>query len=325
MRVRCYDGVNGEVDPVKVLIADDSLVMRRLLEASLTGWGYEPVSVADGHQAWELLNGDDPPPIAILDWMMPGLSGLEVCRRVRQRGPAPYVYVILLTARGMREDIVEGLNAGADDYVVKPFDKHELEVRLRAGRRIIDLQSELMRAQQRLREQATRDSLTGIWNRACILEMLERELDRARREAAPLGVLLLDLDHFKQLNDTYGHQFGDQALRLFAERIQSAVRSYDCFGRYGGEEFLIVAPRCGQSELFAQAERLRRTTEASPFEIDGVCFPLTVSIGASSADSAHPATSQELIRAADEALYQAKRSGRNCVIVSAARVVQRVD
>lgn len=311
--------------PVRVLVADDSLVMRRLLEASLTGWGYQPVSAADGQQAWELLNGDDPPPIAILDWMMPGLSGLEICRRLRQRGSPPYVYVILLTARGMREDIVEGLNAGADDYIVKPFDKHELEVRVRAGRRIIDLQAELMRAQERLREQATRDALTGIWNRACILEMLDRELDRARREGSALGVLLLDIDHFKQLNDTRGHQFGDQALRLFAQRIQAAVRSYDCFGRYGGEEFLVIAPHCGQPELLAQAERLRRTVESARFEVDGFRFALTVSIGASSTDSDPQAASIELIRAADEALYEAKRAGRNRVVYAPVRLAQRVD
>ncbi|MCX7605147.1 MAG: diguanylate cyclase [Bryobacteraceae bacterium] len=313
------------MDPVRVLVADDSLVMRRLLEASLTGWGYEPVPAADGRQAWEVLTGDDPPPIAILDWMMPGLSGLEVCRKLRERGSPPYVYVILLTARGMREDIVEGMNAGADDYVVKPFDKHELEVRLRAGRRIIDLQTELMLAQERLREQAMRDPLTGIWNRACILGMLERELERARREGAPLGVLLLDLDHFKQLNDTRGHQFGDQALRLFAQRIQGAVRSYDGFGRYGGEEFLVVAPHCGRTELLSQAERLRRAVQEQPFAVEGVEFSITVSIGASHVDEENRGGQIELIRAADEALYEAKRTGRNRVVYSPVRVAQRVD
>ncbi|MGC8760319.1 MAG: GGDEF domain-containing protein [Bryobacteraceae bacterium] len=310
---------------MRVLVADDSLVMRRLLEASLAGWGYEPVAAADGQQAWELLGGDDPPPIAILDWMMPGLSGLEICRLLRQRGSPPYVYVILLTARGMREDIVEGMNAGADDYVVKPFDKHELEVRLRAGRRIIDLQTELLRAQERLREQATRDPLTGIWNRASILEILERELDRASREDSALGVLLLDLDHFKQLNDTRGHQFGDQALRLFAQRVQASVRSYDSFGRYGGEEFLVIAPHCGRPELMSQAERLRRAVEAQPFMVDGVECRLTVSIGASSTEKNGRHTSTELIRAADEALYAAKRAGRNCVVYAPIPAFHRVD
>lgn len=310
---------------MRVLIADDSLVMRRLLEASVKGWGYEPVTAADGEQAWEILGSKDPPPIAILDWMMPGLSGLEICRRLRQRESPPYVYVILLTARGLREDIVEGLNAGADDYVVKPFDKHELEVRLRAGRRIIDLQTELVRAQEKLREQAMRDALTGIWNRACILEMLERELDRARREGSALGVLMLDLDHFKQLNDTRGHQFGDQALRLFAQRIQAAVRSYDSVGRYGGEEFLVVAPHCGERELMSQGERLRKAVSAVPFEVDGVAFGLTVSIGAASTEKGARETSRDLIRAADEALYAAKRAGRNCVIYEPVRPVQRVD
>jgi len=310
---------------VKVLVADDSLVMRRLLEASISSWGYEPVSASDGDQAWEILSSPDPPPIAILDWMMPGLSGLAICRRLRERQIQPYVYVILLTSRGLREDIVEGLNSGADDYVVKPFDKHELEVRLRAGRRIIELQAELMSAQARLREQAMRDPLTGIWNRACVLDTLGRELERARRGAAPLGLLLLDLDRFKQFNDTRGHQFGDLVLRAFADRIQAAVRSYDTFGRYGGEEFLILAPGCGEQDLLRQAERLRSAVASTPFEIDGHQFSLTVSIGASSAEPGARVTSIELIRAADDALYEAKRTGRNRVVYKPASILQRID
>ncbi len=308
---------------MKVLVADDSLVMRRLLEASLSSWGYQPISAADGGQAWEILSSADPPSIAILDWMMPGLSGLAICRRLRERQAPPYVYVILLTARGLREDIVEGLNAGADDYVVKPFDKHELEVRLRAGRRIIELQAELMSAQARLREQAMRDPLTGIWNRACILDTLERELDRARRSGSPLGLLLLDLDHFKQLNDTRGHQFGDLALRAFVQRIQSAVRSYDSFGRYGGEEFLILAPGCGEPDIARQAERLRAAVAASPFDVEGCAVPLTVSIGAASVESGTCVSSIDLIRAADDALYEAKRTGRNRIVYKSASAVQR--
>jgi len=310
---------------VKVLVADDSLVMRRLLEASISSWGYEPVSAADGDQAWDILSSADPPPIAILDWMMPGLSGLAICRRLRERQAPPYVYVILLTSRGLREDIVEGLNAGADDYIVKPFDKHELEVRLRAGRRIIELQAELMSAQARLREQAMRDPLTGIWNRASILETLERELDRARRDSTPLGILLLDLDHFKQLNDTRGHQFGDLALRAFSKRVQAAVRSYDSFGRYGGEEFLILTPGCGEHDLIRQAERLRLAVASSPFEIEGHSVAMTISAGATSMEPGVRASSLELIRAADDALYEAKRTGRNRVVYRAASMVQRID
>ncbi|MEJ5367740.1 MAG: diguanylate cyclase [Bryobacteraceae bacterium] len=310
---------------MKVLVADDSLVMRKLLEASISSWGYEPVSAADGDQAWQILTSPDPPPIAILDWMMPGLSGLAICRQLRARQTTPYIYVILLTSRGMREDIVEGLNAGADDYVVKPFDKHELEVRLRAGKRIIELQSELIAAQARLREQAMRDPLTGIWNRACILEMLEREIDRARRSAAPLGLLMIDLDHFKQLNDSRGHQFGDIALRSFASRVQSVVRSYDSVGRYGGEEFLVLAPGCGEPELVAQAERLRAAIASEPFLLEGESVPLTVSIGGSCMVPGARVASLELIRAADDALYEAKRTGRNRVVFRPVSVAQRAD
>lgn len=306
-------------------MADDSLVMRRLLEASISSWGYQPVTAADGDQAWEILTSPDPPHIAILDWMMPGQSGLALCRQLRARQTTPYIYVILLTSRGLREDIVEGLNAGADDYVVKPFDKHELEVRLRAGKRIIELQSELMAAQARLREQAMRDPLTGIWNRAYILDLLERELDRARRIATPLGLLMIDLDHFKRLNDTRGHQFGDHALRAFAVRVQAAVRSYDAMGRYGGEEFLILAPGCGEPELLAQAERFRACVSSAPFNIDGVSIPLTVSIGASCVESGSRVASLELIRAADDALYEAKRTGRNRVVFHPVTGSQRAE
>lgn len=311
---------------MKVLVADDSLVMRRLLESSLAGWGYEVVCASDGSQAWEILSAPDAPRIAILDWMMPGQSGLEICRMVRAANLPPYTYIILLTSRGMREDIVEGMNAGADDYVVKPFDRHELEVRLRAGKRIIDLHLELMRTQEALREQATRDPLTGIWNRTIILEVLHHELDRSMRDRRPVGALMVDLDHFKDINDTHGHQFGDQALRAIAARIQATVRSYDSFGRYGGEEFLVVAPGCNEGALLAQAERLRRAISTEPFEIEGQSFHITISVGASAAEPAENSiTPDDLVRAADAALYEAKRTGRNKVVFLAPAAFHRLD
>lgn len=311
---------------MKVLIADDSLVMRRLLEASLASWGYDVVCVNDGEAAWDALKEEDAPPIAILDWMMPGHSGLEICRMVRSLTRPFYTYVILLTARGLREDLVEGLGAGADDYVVKPFDKHELEVRLRAGRRIVELQSELLRAQEALREQATRDALTKIWNRRSILEILAREGDRAAREGAALGLLMVDIDHFKSINDSYGHQAGDQVLGSIAARLAGAVRSYDSIGRYGGEEFLIVVPRCSGPDLMSQANRIRESLCQEAVEIGGITLRITASIGASCWEAGTPVAIESLIRAADSALYQAKDAGRNAALfASPSAEPQRVD
>lgn len=298
---------------MRVLVADDSLVMRRLLESTLENWGYEVISAKDGDEAWAVLSEDNPPKIAILDWMMPGHSGLEVCDMVRQQTRPDYTYIILLTSKSQREDVVEGLRSGADDYVVKPFDRHELEVRLRVGRRIIDLQAQLLEAQAALREQATRDALTAVWNRASILEILGRETSRALRERRPLGVVMMDIDHFKAINDSHGHLAGDEALKEMTFRVSGGMRSYDFFGRYGGEEFLFVVPGCEDRHLTMYAERLRGLIEAVPFQLLGQDVPVTASFGASALMPGEDATPAQLIRAADQALYEAKRAGRNCV------------
>src|ERR1700687_5676525 len=182
---------------MRILIADDSIVSRHLLEATLRKWGYEVMVACDGAEALELLQREDAPALIILDWMMPGITGLEVCRRIRQRGSEPYIYILLLTSKSQKEDLIEGMEAGADDYITKPFDQNELQVRLRAGTRLVDLQSQLLSAREALRDQATRDSLTRLWNRSHILEVMQRELARGQRENTSLGVILLDLDHFK--------------------------------------------------------------------------------------------------------------------------------
>src|SRR5579872_4556954 len=192
---------NGEKLPVKILIADDSIVSRHLLEATLHSWGYDVIAACDGMEALEFLQKPDAPALAILDWMMPGLTGPEVCKRIRQHAREPYTYILLLTSKSLKEDLIEGMEAGADDYITKPFDQHELKVRLRSGTRIIDLQRELVAAQEELREQATKDFLTRIWNRSSILDILQRELVRGSREKRSVGVVLADLDHFKDVND----------------------------------------------------------------------------------------------------------------------------
>jgi len=298
---------------VKILIADDSIVSRHLLEATLRKWGYDVMVACDGAEALELLQREDAPSLIILDWMMPGMTGVEVCRRIRQRDSEPYTYILLLTSKSQKEDLIEGMDAGADDYITKPFDQNELQVRLRAGTRLVDLQVQLLKAREDLRDQATRDSLTRLWNRSSILGELDRELARLEREARPLGVVIVDLDHFKQVNDTYGHLAGDAVLREAARRMQNSIRQYDSIGRYGGEEFLILFPGCGEAESFAQADRLRKQLAQSEMSVNDSSLRVTASFGVTTAIPCQGWTQEALIRKADEALYIAKKSGRNRV------------
>jgi two-component system, cell cycle response regulator len=300
---------------MKILVADDDPVSRRILEATLRKWSYEVVSAHDGTEAWRLLQADNSPQLAILDWMMPGLSGVELCRMIRHRNAEPYTYLVLLTSRSNKEDVIEGLDAGADDYLTKPCNQHELEVRLRAGTRILRLQAELMEAREALREQATRDALTGLWNRRSILEILDRELARARREGRPLSLAVSDIDHFKRVNDTYGHLTGDEVLLEVGRRMVASTRSYDSVGRYGGEEFLIVLPGCALENAAVHAERTLTRIGTLPITTPTTEIAVTISVGLTSATLEPGETAQSLIHRADEALYQAKRNGRNRVEV----------
>ena len=204
---------------MKILIADDEPVSRRMLQGLLTKWGYEVVAAEDGKVAWERLNSADAPRIALLDWMMPERNGVDVCRELRLQRPEPYTYILLLTAKDAKESVVEGLESGADDYLTKPFHPQELKARLRVGIRLLELEDTLVQAREAMRFKATHDALTGIWNRGTILETLERETLRSRREGTSLGVIIGDLDHFKSVNDTYGHLIGDRVLRETVEAV----------------------------------------------------------------------------------------------------------
>ncbi len=298
---------------MKVLVADDSIVSQHLLGATLKKWGYEVVLAGDGTQAWEILQRADAPALAVIDWMMPGLTGLELCKNIREQAREPYIYILLLTSKNLKEDLIQGMDAGADDYIVKPFDQHELNVRLRAGMRLVELQAELLSAREALREQATKDSLTKIWNRSSILENLRGELARSERDAKPVGVILVDLDHFKGINDAFGHFAGDVVLQEATERMRHSIRNYDAIGRYGGEEFLILVPGCDEMSTFAQAERLRSHLAKGQIQLPTTGVTLTASFGCTSALPGRHTTAEMLVRRADEALYLAKKLGRNRV------------
>jgi two-component system cell cycle response regulator len=299
---------------MKILIAEDDPVSRRLLEAFLVKWEYEVVVAGDGEEALRLLEREDAPRLAILDWMMPGKDGIQVCREIRGRENQPYVYILLLSARGNKRDVIEGLETGADDYLTKPFDPFELRARLRTGRRILELQEQVLSALAALRVEATHDPLTGLWNRTAILEIVQRELARAQRQETSLAVSMADLDHFKCINDAYGHLAGDAVLREVTRRMRASIRRYDEIGRYGGEEFLIVTPGCDARSALRQAERLRTRIAAKAMDIFKGTIPVTISLGVAVTRRAKEADS--LLRAADAALYGAKNRGRNRVEVA---------
>ena len=296
---------------MRILIADDDAISRRLLEKSLTRLGHDVDAVADGQAALTALLAPDGPRLAILDWMMPGAEGPEVCRAVRARA-TPYVYIIFLTSRDRREDMFSALDAGADDFLTKPLDNAELRARLHSGERVIGLQERLLEIQDQLRHQASHDYLTGLWNRRAIREHLEHELQRAAREHRPLAVAIADIDHFKQVNDFHGHAAGDDVLRETVIRMRSVMRSYEALGRYGGEEFLMILPGCEGQAALDLAERTRKAVAASPMDAGGVRGPVTISLGVAWTGKGQ-ADADALIQAADAALYRAKAAGRNCV------------
>ena len=293
---------------MRVLLAEDELVSSRKLVSMAKSWGYEPILVYDGSKAWEVLQQPDAPRLAVLDWMMPGLDGPEVCRLLRERGE-PYVYVLLLTSRSDKEDVVVGLAAGADDYVTKPYSPLELRHRLNTGRRIIVLQ-------EQIRALARRDALTGLLNRGAVLEVFTNEVVRARREHTPLSIIMVDFDHFKRVNDTYGHLAGDAVLREIARRMSEQVRPYDAVGRYGGEEFLLVLPNCAHDEAVEVAERLRMRAVSEPVVFEGTSITVAISLGLACQARILSDEPEPLIAAADAALYEAKRTGRNRVCVA---------
>jgi diguanylate cyclase (GGDEF)-like protein len=284
--------------------------MQTVIKFMLTSWGYDPVLTNNGEHAWEILRSPAAPRLALLDWMIPGIDGVELCRRVRAAGREPYTYILLLSARSNSADLVLAMNAGADDYVRKPFDAQEFRARVNAGSRIVRLQRDLLAAREELRAQATRDSLTGVLNHAHILEVLARELDRCNRAGRPLGTALVNLDRFRHINDSFGHQAGDEVLREAARRLRAAAPANASIGRYGGGEFLVVVPEAGAALLRENAAGLRRAIGDAAFTAGAASFPVACSVGVASCEIPFGSDATSLLREADESLYWAKRESR---------------
>ena len=292
---------------MKILIAEDDITSRLMLTGILKKWGFEPVVTENGEQAWEALQQAGAPKLVLLDWNMPIMDGLEVTKRIRKQNDPEPPYVILLTARDEKSDIVLGLAAGANDYVSKPYDQDELRARLHVGKRMVDLQHALI-------EQSLHDPLTGTLNRGAIMELLEKEIYRAKRGKLDLAISMLDIDHFKTVNDSYGHPVGDDLLCGFAKVLQSNLRVSDHLGRYGGDEFLIVAPEIAFEDTMDLLSRMCKNIAETQFETRAGKLSITISVGA--ANISKDASVDMLLAEADAALYQAKEKGRNQVVHS---------
>ena len=297
-----------------ILVVEDSPVYRRLITTHLQQWGFEVRVATSGTEGWEILKRPESPSLVVSDWVMPGLNGLQLCRQVRASRPADsYVYIILLTAKDAPADLVCALEAGADDYLVKPFDEQELKARLLVGMRILRLQHELVTAKESMRYNATHDALTGLSNRREAVDSISRELARSRRDGSPLAVIMADIDHFKQVNDQLGHIVGDEVLVEVGRRLRSQLRPYDVAGRYGGEEFLLVMPGCDLTSALIRADQVRSFVSGSPITTTAEAVVITLSMGIAVVDGGMDVQVPDILRQADLGLYKAKKEGRNRV------------
>jgi diguanylate cyclase (GGDEF)-like protein len=293
-----------------VLVADDSPVYRKLVEQALSGEDCVVVFAKTGSQALEIFEHGHPD-LVITDWNMPDRTGIELCLRIRATGPVPYTYVILLTGKAEKENVVKGLSAGADDYLTKPFDHDEFLARVRVGRRLIDLHRQIEAKNRLLEELALTDSLTGLPNRRAIEAWSSRQISGAARHGFPFWMVLIDLDHFKRINDTYGHDAGDIVLKRFAEILRGHTRLSDISGRIGGEEFLFVLTHADKTGAMMVVDRVRQQLESEKFEFEGETVTVTASFGIAGFSGKSAPSFEELLAKADDALYRAKDHGRN--------------
>ena len=289
---------------MQILLVEDSYIDRHKVGGYLTDWGLDHVAVGSGTEAVKLLESAEPPTMALLDWLLPGLDGIDICRRIRKLGNGSYIYTVMLTSKNRKQDLLMAMEAGADDYLAKPVDPSELRARIMAGKRILELQ-------QSLRFAATHDFLTGLLNRSEILAALQREFSRSGREGKSATVILADIDHFKRVNDSLGHAAGDEVLKEVARRMKSDLRPYDVVGRYGGEEFLIILPGCDLPNGVRRAEQIRNQIANEPVHTPAGPVSATVSMGVTVTTFGPDLTSAEILQQADVSLYKAKNNGRN--------------
>ncbi len=299
---------------MKILIVEDEPIFRRMVKKYLLEAGYDIVEAEDGQSAWELFQRE-PFHLVITDWMMPGLNGPELVQKIRTSGQKNYTYIIMLTAMDDKDNIVLGLESGADEYLTKPFNSRELIARVASGMRILRLEEQLMQAHQQMEILAMRDGLTGLLNRRAIDEYAEAEFNMTGRKERALSIIMLDIDHFKNVNDRFGHKFGDHTLQQAAKILKEDLRTYDRVGRWGGEEFILILPDTQLKDAATIAERLRvRMAEMKMSLENGESFSIHISLGAACATGQFPSL-VKLIDAADQALYQAKQTGRNRVCI----------
>lgn len=297
---------------MKILLVEDEHISRQMVKKILLKAGHEVVEAADGQEAWELFQRE-PFQFVITDWMMPRLDGPSLVQHIRSSDQKSYTYIVLLTAMDDKDNVVSGLESGADEYLTKPFNNKELIARVASGIRILNLEEQLIQARQQMEQLALHDGLTGLLNRRTIEEYAEAEFDQASRKKRPLSVVLLDVDHFKSVNDKYGHKFGDHTLRRVAQLLTGDLRKYDRVGRWGGEEFILILPETQLQDAIMVAERLRsRIAEMKLSLENGKQFSVQISLGVACATGEFPSL-QKLIDAADQAMYGAKQTGRNRV------------
>jgi two-component system, cell cycle response regulator len=304
----------------RILVVDDHEDNVELLRARLEAWGYEVETASDGNQALAAVQAS-PPDLVLLDVMMPSVDGNEVARRIKQNPELPFVPIIMQTALDSTESKVEGLEAGADDYITKPIEFAELKARVRSMLRIKRLQEELeererqlLEANERLRHMSRTDALTGLENRRSIERHLETMFAHGERLAEPLSCVMSDLDRFKSVNDEHGHHAGDAVLKQFASILKKCAREIDAVGRYGGEEFIVLLPGTVLDASVRFAERVRKEVEAHTFTFEGGSLRRTASFGVSGWPHPRIAGCDQMVRAADDALYVAKETGRNRVV-----------
>ncbi len=317
-----------------VLVVDDDPVMVRLLEKHLTSANYKVLQSDNGQEAFRLVLSEGPS-IVITDWEMPGMDGVDLCQAIRSTDGIGIVHIIMLTSYSEKHRVVEAFDAGADDYLSKPFDRGELLARVKAGTRMVDLESDLARRvleihkinaelsvlNNKLERMATTDELTELANRRHALGRLHEMWMSTQRYNQPLSCVMLDVDHFKKANDTYGHHVGDLVLHKIAEILQKETRVGDLVSRHGGEEFLILCPNSTVEETFHMADRLREIIASTPLEAENTRMKITVSMGVAEKDD-QMLDEDDLLKKADDALYTAKNAGRNQVHLAKSRKIK---